>query len=49
MSVEIETIDKGQPTTMAKVEEDLAIVGELVGVDTILVDSITPVRIEEDN
>ena len=49
MLVEIEIIDKGRPTTMVKVEEDLDIVEELVGVDTTLVDSIIPVRIEEDN
>jgi hypothetical protein len=49
MLVEIETIDKGHPTTMVKVEEDSGIVEELVGVDTTLVDSIIPVRIEEDN
>ena len=49
MLVEIESIDKGHPATMVKVEEDLGLVEELVGVDTTLADSIIPVRIEEDN
>ena len=49
MLVEIESIDKGHPVTMVRVEEDLDIVGELVGVDTTPVDSIILVRIEEDN
>jgi hypothetical protein len=50
MLVEIESIDKGRPITIVKVEEDLDIVEEeSAGVDTTLVDSIIPVHTEEDN
>lgn len=49
MLVEIESIDKGRPITIVKIEEDSDIVEESAGVDTTLVDSIIPVHIDEDN
>lgn len=49
MLVEIESIDKGRPITIVKVEEDSDIVEESVGADTTLVDSIIPAHTEEDN
>ncbi len=49
MSVETELIDQGPLSTIVKIEEDsAALIEGLIGIDTIMVDSIVIVNIKED-
>jgi len=49
MSVETELIDKDPLNTIVKIEEDsAALIEGLIGVDTIMADSIIIVNIKED-
>lgn len=49
MSVETELIDKDPSSTIVKIEEDsAALIEGLIGVDTIMADSIIIVKLKED-